>query len=243
MSMFVEEIMNRELFSVSPDERANDVLSYVLSLGLSGTPVLDGDGKPVGMISLRDLIRHPGELVGERMKKPVACVGLRSTIESAARLMSETGYHRLVVVDEDGRAVGILSTVDALAGLTGVPVRHPAVFPHYDAAVGVSWSDPRKLCFDRVEAAPESGGVIMLERNEPGHTGRTVWAEAAGNMRKRLIDMLSVPREQPPVLSHWLREGSLEFRTAGLNDAAARGEALERLREQLGPFGGSRTAN
>src|SRR5438874_9006758 len=81
---------------------------------VSGLPVVDQDGVLVGVISqtdfvhladpdVRSLIRRAsvGIRVGEVMSQPPITVVLSTTLLEAARLMTQEGVHRLVVVDEN----------------------------------------------------------------------------------------------------------------------------------------------
>src|SRR5262249_1008204 len=135
MAAIVEEIMNRELFSVRPDESCEPVLRYLHLLGVSGAPVLDAEGRPVGMITLRDFLEpKQGSLVREPMTAPALTVPAKASIAEAGRRMAEAADHHLVAVDEHGRAVGFVSALDVVRGLLGMPSAHPSQFPHYDKA-------------------------------------------------------------------------------------------------------------
>jgi CBS domain-containing protein len=64
MSSRVREIMNRELFRVRPGDVPSDVLNGILALGITGAPVVDDAGRPLGMVSLRDLVGRTGTRAG-----------------------------------------------------------------------------------------------------------------------------------------------------------------------------------
>jgi hypothetical protein len=235
MAISVDEIMNRELFSLRPVELASDALRYLVALGVGGCPVLDDGGMPVGMISLSDLVNASSDVpVRERMSAPIASVREAATIREAATLLSETGYHRLVVVDEHGRAVGIVSSIDVVRGLVGMPARHPAVFPHYDERTHMAWTDDTELDFGRIEVAPDGPGVVALIHGGAGRHERVVWAEATQNVRTRLIDMLSSPQDRYPALQRWLDIGNLRFRAASQIDAVERRRVAEQLLRDAG---------
>jgi hypothetical protein len=55
------------------------------------------------------------------------------------------------------------------------------------------------------------------------------WAEAAHDVYARLVDMVSGPQTDRPVLASWLARGRLRFRSASVDDAAAAREAIRRL--------------
>lgn len=233
MAVIVEEIMNRELFSVRPDEPSEPVLRYLHLLGASGAPVLDDEGKPVGMITLRDFVEpKKGDLVGERMTTPALTVPAKAGIAEAGRRMAEAAYHHLAAIDEHGRAVGFVSALDVVRGLLGLPSAHPRQFPHYDKATGLTWIDDRALSFDHVEAAPAEAGVIVLLHGGPGEPERVVWAETSQDMRARLVDLLAHPEAQRPPLAGWLRAPGMRFRCAAAADAADREHALEAVLDQ-----------
>ena len=220
--------MNRELFSFSPQESSERALRYLYVLGIGGAPVLDSEGRPVGMISLRDLTR-PGVAptpVSIRMSTPVGTIAAESPLQDAGRLLAETGFHRLVVVDEVGRAVGLVSTLDVIRGLLGMPASHPSTFPHYDSATGLTWTDDTDLSFDRVEVAPEGPGVFVLLRGGPGEKETVVWSEAALNVRRRLVELLASHERLPSPLQPALAQGRLRFRAAAAADSDARVRAL-----------------
>lgn len=223
MAILVEEIMSREVFSLLPDESVDRALSYILALGITGAPVIDRSGQLRGMISLRDLLpdRH-GDTVGDRMSSPAVSISAKTPIAEAGRLIGETGYHRLVVTDVHGMPAGVVSAIDVVRGMIGLPAVHPATSPHYDPSTGVSWSDDRLLELDRVEAAPEEPGVFVLVRGGAGVEESIVWVESATNVRRRLIDILARRTQQTAELQRVLALRGLRFRTARVDDASQR---------------------
>lgn len=236
MAVLVQEIMNHELFSMRATEPVHDALNYLMALGISGSPVLDEVGQPIGMVSVRGLLRAAQEdPVSRHMSRPVVTIRDLSTIDEAARLLGETGYHRLVVVNADGRAVGMVTALDVVRGLIGMPASHPAMFPHYDDDTSLLWTDDTVLEFDRVEAAPDAPGVLVLIHGEAGQPEQVVWAESTENVRQRLIDILSAPRARIPALESWLVRGKLRFRAAAHDDAATREQVVRTVWAKHGP--------
>jgi CBS domain-containing protein len=225
MALRVSEIMNRELFSVGKEDTVDMALRAVLLLGITGAPVVDEGGKPLGLVSLRDLVAdRPGTTVGERMTQPAATVAAEAPIAAAARRLARTGYHRLIVVDEAGTAVGMVSSLDVIRGLMGLPAPHPASFPHVDRETGLSWSDDRPLEMREIVAAPKGPGVLLLVHGSAGVPETVVWAEATEDIRGRLVEMVTAA--QPGPLGSWLEHDGLRFRAAAVPDKAERGEAL-----------------
>ena len=229
MAKRVHEIMNGELMSVGADERTADVLEYVLSLGISGVAILDGGGRPVGIVTFRDLASTKADRVHACMSSPVDTVPAEQTIEAAAQHLAETNRHRLVVVDEDGRAVGMLSTLDVIRGLLGLPAIHPAGFPHFDSVTSLSWSDDAVLAEKNLDVATDGPGVLALVHGGAGIPERVVWVEGCNNVRLRLLELLNLPQSDQPLLERALRLGHLRFRSASAPDEVVRRHAVQAM--------------
>jgi hypothetical protein len=225
MALMVSEIMNREVFSVGPEESVDATREAILALGITGVPVVDEEAIPLGLVSLRDLVaQKPGTTAGERMTRPPATVPAEARLGDAARRLARTRYHRLIVVGEKGRVVGVVSAVDIIRGLLGLPAPHPASFPHLDHETGLSWTDELPLALEEIEAAADGPGIVVLLHGGAGVPERLVWAEESENVRGRLREMLTAA--QPELLGAWLEHGGLLFRAASAPDPAERAEAL-----------------
>jgi CBS domain-containing protein len=233
MALTVADIMSRELFSVRPCDAADEALDGILALSISGAPVLDDDGRPLGTVSVRDLVgRRPGDRVAHRMTTPAVTVPASVSIAEAGRLLAETGRHRLVVVDEAGRAIGVVSTLDALRGLLGLPRAHAAPARKLDLAAGLVWTAELPLEVQMLPAAANGPGLLVLIHGTPRVAKRIVWAEACDDVRTRISDMLQAPQAEEPLLAFWLKRPGLRFRCASAPDAARRREAAEDLRRR-----------
>ena len=220
MAAEVAEIMNHELFSAGPGDSARDVLALLLAYGVTAAPVLDEARRPVGFVALRDLVDAPeGTHVLSRMTAPADCVPVHATIREAATLMTTRSRHHLVCVDDSGRAVGFVGTLDVLRGLTGAPVPHPGSFAHHDPKSGLTWTDEAQLTFEQAALAPAGPGVFELIEAEPGRPNRVVWSEATYDLRHRLRDVLTRPADAPAHLADAAIHGRLWFRTASVPSA------------------------
>jgi len=231
MPKTVHEIMNRELFSLRIQDGTDDALGYIVGLGITAAPVLDEAKKPIGLASFRDLLRSSAPAtVAERMTVPAITIGEGASVETAARLLAERGVHRVVVVDTEGKAVGVASALDVIRGLLGLPASHPSAFPHWDKKHGVSWSDDTLLDLERLDVAPDGPGVLAVIRGGKAVEERVVWAEAAHNVRTRLYDLLSRPQDEQPMLKRILASyAGLRFRAAAIHMADQREAVSEAL--------------
>jgi hypothetical protein len=238
MARVVEEIMNRELLSLRPSDDVDEALRYLLAMGVSGAPVVDGQGYPLGVVSFRDLLPYQGGTrIMDRMSAPAISIARTASIEAAARLLSERGIHRLVVVDEDGLTVGVVSASDCMRGLCGLPASHPATFPHYDRRKGLTWTDDLILCSENLDLAPSAPGILLLRVGGLGRYETDVWIESTENVRARLQDMLLRPQQDRRLAQLLSRYGKdLRFRASPVPDASRRVAALDALRVTREPW-------
>ena len=56
------------------------------------------------------------------MSKPAITIAASASVVAAARLMEENSVHRLVVVDDSGKPIGLLSTMDFAHALARRPL-------------------------------------------------------------------------------------------------------------------------
>jgi len=129
----VREIMNPTIVYLREGSRAAIALRPILEFGITAVPVLDEDEMPVGMVSLRDLVGAPDHR--PEITRRVLSVREDATVEVAARQLAESGVHHLVVVDANGRAVGMLSALDVVRALAGLPPKHPAAITEFHGAL------------------------------------------------------------------------------------------------------------
>jgi len=240
MAKYVHEIASTELFFLRPSDTVGHAILGVLSLGVGSAPIVDGERRPVGVVSLHDLVGEVGgTTVGERMTSPALVIDENQTVEEAARQLVDHDVHHLAVTDSADRAVGVVSSLDLVRALVGLPAHHPPAFPHQDAA-GLSWSDLTELEVDHADTAPDGPGLLVLVYDPKGRPSVPVWAESAPNVRTRVHEMLSLPQDDHPWLARILREDrrGLRFRAASVADPRARAEALERARTEVASASG-----
>ena len=120
----VADIMNPKLLYIREGDRLTMARSKIIEFGVTAIPVLDDSHRPVGVVSLRDLDRS-GDV---EPSAPVHVVKSTATIDEGARVLIDSGMHHLVVVDEAGIAVGMVSAVDFVRAFSGRPSTHPVAF-------------------------------------------------------------------------------------------------------------------
>ena len=125
----VKQIMTKDLTVVSPTERLVHARRQMIESHVGRLPVVD-DGSIVGMVTSKDLMRAfidfrkkvPEKyqksqikevLVEDIMSSNPTVTSKDATIAEVAKVMIETGYNGLPVV-EDGKVVGIVTQTDIL---------------------------------------------------------------------------------------------------------------------------------
>lgn len=117
----IEQVMTKNVITVTPDCTIRDLKELMRVKRLSGVPVVV-QGDLIGIVSLENLIEalEHGELsstVGEKMTTQVQALRSDDTVVHAVNLFARFGYGRFPVVNEEGKLVGILTKGDIVRGL------------------------------------------------------------------------------------------------------------------------------
>jgi CBS domain-containing protein len=139
--MQVFEAMTPEVVSVPPETTLVDAAQTMKELDVGPLPVCDGE-RLLGMVTDRDIIvraiaegRDPRATeVRDVMTSEIVCCREDDDVRHAAKLMQDSQLRRLLVVNEEGRLVGIVSLGDIvlqtgddkLAGKTLEKVSEPS---------------------------------------------------------------------------------------------------------------------
>ena len=100
--------------TISPDATLAEVMAVKDEFGFSGIPVVEGDGRVVGIITNRDVrfAQDPSQKVGELMTKDLVTVKVGVEREQAMRLLHQHRIEKLIVVDDAGRCIGLITVND-----------------------------------------------------------------------------------------------------------------------------------
>jgi CBS domain-containing protein len=124
--------MTRSPLVSSPEVPLGEAAATMARAGVRHLPVVDDEGRLVGILSDRDLRERLGsepsewypsavtslsDTVGEAMShEPIALIA-GTWLEAALEIFADEGVGAIPIVDEDERVVGILSYVDLLSWL------------------------------------------------------------------------------------------------------------------------------
>jgi CBS domain-containing protein len=127
----VSTIMAKDLITVTEELGIDDLEALLLSKGISGAPVVDERGKPIGIVSKTDLLGKRSPQWSDRLKvrdimmHTAFTVSENESIARAAGLMAYEGVHRVAVVDRNGAVTGVVSPLDIMRWLArehGYPI-------------------------------------------------------------------------------------------------------------------------
>src|SRR5688500_7758559 len=111
MTVMVRDIMTDEVATVPPEMPVENAARMLFSQSISGMPVVDGDGKLVGVITEFDIIAKEGSTFAEIMTADVVTVSEDTDAETVGQILASRRVRRVPVV-RDGGVVGIVSRSD-----------------------------------------------------------------------------------------------------------------------------------
>lgn len=115
----VGDLMTRDVQCVAPDVSALELARLLRERAITGLPVVDDEGRPVGIITQSDLVGAvaAGLVLSELdaralMMHVTFAVDENATLDDAARLIAFEGIHRVPVLNSERVVVGVLSATD-----------------------------------------------------------------------------------------------------------------------------------
>lgn len=200
----VRDVMTTAVVSVSPDAPFTEVARELYGNAVRAVPVVDADGRLLGVVSEGDLLRtveRAGDdqahglrsrfaqrrdaagrtTAGELMSAPAVTAGADLSIARAARIMHDRSLGWLPVVDVDDRVIGVVGRSDLLT-----------VFLREDAEIRGEVADEvlrdtLHLAPGRVEVQVDDGVVTLA-----GTVGTRADARLAVRFAERLEGVVGV---------------------------------------------------
>jgi CBS domain-containing protein len=140
--MKVKEVMTKDVDSAKPDDSAEEALTRLFKMQISGLPVIDAQGKLVGMFTEKDILRsilpsyiekvgrfvyeeNPKSIknkfkelgnlkVSQLMRKEVITVFEDAAVCEVARIMLTEKVRRIPVLNKENKVVGIVAREDII---------------------------------------------------------------------------------------------------------------------------------
>lgn len=179
----VDDVMSRNVVTAAPETSIGELAGLLTRERISAVPIVADDGRVLGVVSEADLVARiaggpPGRTntkgsaeAGDLMSRPVYTAAAGDPLSTAARRMRKHKVKRLIVTDEAGHAVAVVSRSDLMRLYTrdDDAIRHDITRHILRRTL---WLDPRQ-----VRAAVESGVVTLT-----GEVGRRSTAAIAGRL-------------------------------------------------------------
>ncbi|MFG1605215.1 CBS domain-containing protein [Actinoplanes sp. NPDC049265] len=179
----VADVMTRDVVSIPPEASYRETVDTLIVGGISAAPVVDADGRVLGVVSEADLlhkieaaddhehrrvIRAPhraatakahAATAAELMSSPAITVKPEVSVPAAARQLEHDRVKRLPVVDAGGRLVGIVSRRDLLRVhlRTDQEIRADVVD---DVLMRTLWIDPATVAVEVDRGTVTLGGGV-----------------------------------------------------------------------------------
>jgi len=175
--------------TIAPDRLVKDALELMRAHHISGLPVVDGEKRPVGILTRRDLRfeRNLEQRVADVMTKKLVTVPESVSAQQSIELLHKHRIEKLVVVDGAGRLKGLITIKD---------IEQAEAHPHaakdsmgrlmVGAAVGVG---PDREA--RVAALVAAGCDVICIDTAHGHSKGVLQAVAATRKKWPKLELIA----------------------------------------------------
>ena len=111
----VTAAMMTQFATLTPDEHVDAAVETLLRTSQGEFPVVDGAGRPVGVLARNDLIRAlkqrgPDAKVAEAMTAQMPTLGHRHCLDEAFRLLQDKSAPAVGIVDASDRLIGLVTS-------------------------------------------------------------------------------------------------------------------------------------
>jgi len=126
----IGELVTSDVLCVNENQKLSDVTALFRENQIHHVPVLKGE-KPVGIISTQDIFKLIFDVdstddrmldtlldhnykISDVMTSKLVILDDASTIKDAAKLLIDSSYHSVLIVDNTGDLIGIVTTTDLI---------------------------------------------------------------------------------------------------------------------------------
>lgn len=198
--------MTTDVITVQRDAPFKEVARLLDEHSVSAVPVLDADGRLVGIVSEADLlpkeyrdrpgrlarlmhrqelVKAEGDVAGDLMSSPAVTIGPDSSLADAAKLMMHERVKRLPVVSDSGDLIGIVSRADLVEAFLR-PDEAIAREIDHEITSRVLLTEPSSTVDVTVD-----DGVVTLR----GHLDRSTSVEIAEKLARSVDGVIGVKNE------------------------------------------------
>jgi CBS domain-containing protein len=185
----VEQVMTRSVVTVTKETPISEVARLLVEHAISGLPVVDPDGRVIGVVSEGDLlVREAGRrpparrplarlrdrdrgagarrskveaaTAGEMMTSPALTFEPFRALRTAAQVMTTNEVNRLPVVDADGRLLGIVTRADLVRAFVRTDDELVEAIRR-EVLVRTMWLDPDRFAVAVDRGAARVSGAVQ----------------------------------------------------------------------------------
>lgn len=127
----VRDVMTKQVICVYSKTSIKELSSIFIENIISGAPVVDNDQRVIGFVSQTDIVEldlHSGDYLDSRMEETggyvqdimapeVSCVDETAPLSEVIDKMCTEKIHRVIVLDDQQKVAGILTTMDVMCYL------------------------------------------------------------------------------------------------------------------------------
>lgn len=117
----VVDVMSTQVVAVTDDTMQAQAWNLLVQKGVSQAPVLNAQGRVVGLLLRADMAPLVQRPVTKIMLSPIPTVAHSTELRRLARVLLDTGLPGLPVTDDEGTLTGFVSRTDILRAVAAHP--------------------------------------------------------------------------------------------------------------------------
>ena len=128
--ILVARVMTSDPTTVTADTYVEQAANLLMDNGIGSVVVVDDDGGLEGILTTTDFVKivaaskpKAETKVSRYMSTEVRTASAQDSIADVADQMVEHGFHHMPVVDDDEGVIGIISTTDLAAYISGLEAK------------------------------------------------------------------------------------------------------------------------
>ncbi len=169
--------------TLGPDATLREATQRMREYSISGVPVVDGEGKLLGILTNRDLVFETD--LSRPVREVMTATGLvtaplGTSLEDAEQILREHKIEKLPVVDDDGELKGLITVKDIFKRRQ---YPHATKDAHGRLRVGAAVGASRRE-LERARALAEAGVDVIVVDTAHGHSSGVL--EAVARVRESL---------------------------------------------------------
>ncbi|AAY79704.1 conserved CBS domain protein [Sulfolobus acidocaldarius DSM 639] len=124
--MLVSQLVSRKPVTVDLKTSIKDATKVMRREGVGSLVIVDNDFRPVGIVTERDIVYAIAQdipidtPISEIMSRDPVSINGGSDVSEAVALMTSRGIRHLVVINNEGRTIGVISVRDVVKAVGAI---------------------------------------------------------------------------------------------------------------------------